>query len=276
MIDFLVLDGFSPAPQGPTLSMTLRAGQSLCLMGPAGGGKTRFLRSALGAERPSQGRTQTSGNVVPAGSSSWARRTTPLAIARKAAHARKTEFVAEALMLTGLWDRREDPVENLSGSQRAACELLSCIASEPCLMAIDGQLDRLDPWTLRSALHGLHKRLTHGSALVLATNRPELAVHFDHLVVLARSQVRFVGTLEELMREHAEASIEVQTKNQPGVRALVDPFEVSIRQTDTGLIIRAAEAQEIAARLLTEGYGDVKMVIVREPSIQDVLNEVVK
>jgi ABC-type multidrug transport system ATPase subunit len=274
--DFLVLDGFSPAPQGPTLTMTLRSGQSLCLMGPAGGGKTRFIRSALGAERPSQGRTQTPARVMPAGSSTWPRRATPIAIARKAAHSRKTDLVAEALMLCGLWDRREDPVEALSGSQRAACEVLSCIAAEPCLMSIDGQLDRLDPWTLRSALHGLHKRMTHGSALLVATNRPDLASHFDHLVVLAQSQVRFVGTVEELMREHSAAEIVVETKNQPGVRALVDSFEVSIRETADGLVIRTAEAQEIAARLLTEGYGDVRMVVVREPSVQDVLNEVVK
>lgn len=125
-------------------------------------------------------------------------------------------------------------------------------------------------------VHGLHKRLIHGSALLVATNRPELAPHFDHLVVLNKSQIRFVGTLEEMMREHGECEIEVETQNQPGVRALVDSFEISIRKTDSGLVMRAAEGQQIAAKLLTEGYGDVKMVIVREPSIQDVVNEVVK
>jgi len=199
-----------------------------------------------------------------------------MVIARKAAHSRKTEMVAEALMLSGLWDQREETVDTLSGSQRAACEVLPCLAAEPCLMAIDGQLDRMDPWTLQSVLHGLHKRMTHGSALILATNRPDLASHFDYLAVLAKSQVRFVGTLEELMREYAEAEIQVQTENQVGVRALVDSFEISIRQTPEGLVMRAAEGQQIAARLLTEGYGDVKLVVVKEPSIQDVLNEVVK
>lgn len=256
--------------------MNLRPGQSICLMGPAGGGKTRFLRAALGAERPSQGRTQVLGKVVAGGSAQWNRRATPMTIARRAAHSRKTDMIAEALMLSGLWDQREGAVDSLSSSQRAACEILPCLASDPCLMAIDGQLDRMDPWTLQSVLHGLHKRMTHGSALLIATNRTDLAIHFDHLVVMARSQVRFVGTLEALMRQYSESIIEVETKNQPGVRALVDSFEVSVRQTESGMVIRAAEGQQIAARLLTEGYGDVKMVVVRDPSIQDVLNEVVK
>lgn len=276
MSEFLVLDGFSPVPQGPTITTTLRAGQSLCVVGPAAGGKTRFLRAALGSERPSQGRIQTPGAVVAAGTSGWARRSTPLTVARKAAHARKTEMIAEALVLCGLWDQREESVDDLSGSQRAACELLPCLAADPSLLVVDGQLERLDPWTLTSVLHGLHKRLSGGAALLVTCNRPDLLVHFDHLVVMSKSQVRFVGTLEELMREHSESEIEVETQNQPGVRALVDSFEVSVRVTEKGLVIRAAEGQQIAAKLLTEGYGDVKFVVVREPSIQDALNDAVK
>lgn len=276
MSDLLVLDGFSPVPQGPTITSTLHPGQSLCIVGPAGGGKTRFLRAALGSERPAQGRTRVPGAIVNAGGFPWPRRATPLSVARKAAGARKTDMIAEALVLCGLWDQREESIDDLSGAQQAACELLPCLAADPALIVIDGQLERLDPWSLTSILHGIHKRLAGGSALIATSNHPELLTHFDHVVVMSKSMIRFVGTLEELLRNYSESEIEIETQNQPGVRALVDSFEVSIRVTEKGLVMKAAEGRQIAAKLLTEGYGDVKFVVIREPSIQDALNEAVK
>ncbi|MEQ1934632.1 MAG: hypothetical protein ABL962_12280, partial [Fimbriimonadaceae bacterium] len=65
----------------------------------------------------------------------------------------------------------------------------------------------------------------------------------------------------------------VETQNQSGVRALIAPFEISISETENGVILKAAEGQQLAARLLSEGYGDIKMVILKEPTVESALDE---
>lgn len=140
-------------------------------------------------------------------------------------------------------------------------------------MVVDGQLDQLDPWSLKKVMEAFQKRLNVGYGLIVVTNRPELAAFFDHLVVMQASGIRFVGTVEELLRQHGEARIEVETQNQSGVRALIAPFEISISETESGAILKAAEGQQLAARLLSEGYGDIKMVILKEPTIESALDE---
>jgi hypothetical protein len=56
-----------------------------------------------------------------------------------------------------------------------------------------------------------------------------------------------------------------------GVRALVAPFEVSVRDTDDGVVMQASEGQQLAAKLLLEGYGDVKLVVLRSPTLEEAL-----
>ncbi|MEQ1823956.1 MAG: hypothetical protein ABL949_15720 [Fimbriimonadaceae bacterium] len=276
MADLLVLDGFSPLPQGPTLSLSLASGKSLCILGPAGGGKTRFLRTALGLERIGQGRATSNSPVSHAGDAGWPRRATPLSVARRGAGSKRANLAGEALYATGLWDCQNTSVDQLSRTQRGLAELLSCLSCETGLMVVDGQFDSLDPWSFRKVMEAFRKRLNVGYGLIAVTNRPELAVHFDHLVVMQSSGVRFVGTVEELLRLHGEAVIEVETQNQSGVRALVAPFEISIAETDRGVVLRAAEGQQLAARLLSEGYGDIKMVVLKEPTVESALEELLR
>ncbi len=245
----------------------------MCLLGPAGGGKTRFLRTALGLERIGQGRATTNCPISYAGDSDWPRRATPLSIVRKVSGSKRASLVGEALYATGLWDSQTSSVEALSATQKLLAELLPCLSSEPGIMVVDGQFDSLDPWSFRKVMVAFRQRLNVGYGLIVTTNRPELAVQFDHLVVMQSSGVRFVGTVEELLRNHGESEIEIETQNQSGVRALIAPFEISIMETEKGVILRAAEGQQLAARLLSEGYGEIKMVILREPTVESALNE---
>ncbi|MEQ1934763.1 MAG: ABC transporter ATP-binding protein, partial [Fimbriimonadaceae bacterium] len=194
MPDLLVLDGFSPLPQGPTLSLSLASGKSLCIVGPAGGGKTRFLRTAFGLERIGQGRATTNSPVAYAGQSEWPRRATPLSIVKRVSGPKRASLAGEAVYSTGLWDCQNTSVDDLSSTQRCLAELLSCLSSEPGIMVVDSQFDQLDPWSLKKVMEAFQKRLNVGYGLIVVTNRPELAVYFDHLVVMQASGIRFVGT----------------------------------------------------------------------------------
>lgn len=261
------------AAGGRTLTARLSAGQSLAVLGRAASGKSRLLRVLAGTERPAQGRIEIEGAPALAGLGASPRRATPLMIATRAAGSNGKEAAAGALGDLGLWDVRAKALAELSPGQAAACELLIPLLAPARLMVVDGQLDRLDPWTFPSVWERIQRRLAQGAALVAATHRTDYLASFSSMVVLKAQDVRFFGSLADLLRAAKMTEIIVETDDEAGVRALVEPFEVNIRQTKHGLAMRAAEGREIAAKLLLEGYGDVKLTLVREPTPDEALRK---
>lgn len=198
------------------------------------------------------------------------RRQKPQSIAQKDKGAAKAAHASEALSATRLWEFRQTSLSDLSPSQLAACELLAPLASMANLLIIDGQLDVLDPWVLGDVLGLLRRRMDDGASIIVATNRLEILAEFDWVVLLKSQQIRFAGRLSELDRGVKE-SIVIETSNQAAAKALGAPFEVSAEEAADGLILTAPSGQELAAKLLVEGYGDVKTVYVKRPKLSDIL-----
>jgi ABC-type multidrug transport system ATPase subunit len=159
----------------------------------------------------------------------------------------------------------------LSPGQRAAAELLPTLTSDAQLLLFDGQFDALDPWALRSLLSHLRKLRSRGAAVIVATNRLDLLKHFDHFVVLDRRVVTFAGDSDELKRLRGSNEFRVIARDQPGALALVAPFAISVEDRQDELVFHAPEGQEIAARLLLEGYGNVTLIVNRPPSLEESL-----
>lgn len=269
MSELLGLEHLSLRPDGPTLTLSVGVGQTLAILGPAGSGKSRLLRVLTGRDRPAQGTVKLHGQAALVGEENLPRRAKVQSLAKKSSAS--VSDTTEVLSATRLWDVRNLSVGELSPSQLAACDLLEPLLGDSPLVGIDGHLDLLDPWALRSVLDFIRRQTMQGRSFAVTTNRPELVREFDALIVLRDEQVCFAGSVADLLRSGPPHEIEVATENQPGVRALVSPFEVRIQTTEEGLHLEATEGQEIAARLLLQGYGDVKYVVVRRPTIEEAL-----
>jgi ABC-type multidrug transport system ATPase subunit len=276
MTDLVVFENFSLLPQGPTLSLRLAPGETLAIVGPAASGKTRLIRCLSGLERPAQGTVHVSGKPAVAGKDGISKRSTPQSIARHGTEGQKHGHTADALSCTGLWDLRQKSIMDLSGSQRVACELLACLTINSGVIIIDTQLDRLDPWTLASVFAFIRKRLSAGEGLVAVTHRPEMLPHFDKVLVLDHHQVVFSGSVPDLLKRTPKSEVEVESNLQAGARALVEPFRVGVTQNQNSLIFHAEDGQELAAKLLLEGYGDISYVVLREPTPEQALMHLTK
>ena len=158
---------------------------------------------------------------------------------------------------------------DLAPGHRAALDLLGPLLARPSLLAFDGQLDRLDPWAHTAAWEALRRSLGRGAAALVVTDRPETAAQCDAIVVLRDRQVRFAGSADALRRLGPPHELTVTTERQIGVRALVSPFEVRVEETSEGLRMEAKDGQELAVRLLREGYGDVKFLVSRAPTVEE-------
>ncbi|HEY0867277.1 MAG TPA: ABC transporter ATP-binding protein [Fimbriimonas sp.] len=262
----LSMDRLAIRPDGPTLSLALGPGESLAIVGPGGSGKTRLLRTLAGFEKPQQGTLEIKGDVF-----------LPLPLPRRTrlqSFAQQFPELGDLFATTSLWEARQTPTNELTPSLAAAAEIMPALVRTQGIVFLDGHLDRLDPWMLEAYKARLRKQAANGLSLVATTNRPDLLEGFSHLIVMRRHEARFSGTCEDLLRYGVRHELQVETQRQPGVRALVEPFEATVEETNYGLRIWAKEGQELAARLMLEGYGDVRLVVHRAPSIVEALQAI--
>lgn len=251
--------------------MRLSPGESLAIIGPAASGKSRILKAIAAREKPA---VRVSGEVVLAGREGFSKKSTPQMMLNATTQGKKKGL--DTLAVLGLSELKDQPLTELTSGQLAACELAPCLASEQGVVMIDGQLDRLDPWALSGVLAALRRKLATGCALVAVTNRPDLLPQFDKVLVLHQGQAAFSGTTEELLKKGPSSHIEVESREQTGVQALVEKFCVGVTQKSGSTVYHAEESQELAARLLLEGYGDVNLVVAKQPTYEEALMHLTK
>lgn len=261
-------------PKGAAISLAIRPGQVVSVYGPAGSGKTQFLRALASGDKGRKGAVRLLAEPAIAGFPAISSRSTPESLARKVAGRSSASLVAEAIAAAGLWNQRRIPFAILSPGQQAACELSAILAGPFGFLGIDGQLERLDPWTRRSILELLGNRLSKGAVAAIVTSLADLAPRSDVVTVWRDLSPVYAGSYQDLERRVGWTQFEVETLHEPSTRALCDPFEVSVKSVDGALSLKAKEGQALAASLLLEGYGDVKAVVERPPTPEEVLNHV--
>ncbi|HJP82304.1 MAG TPA: ATP-binding cassette domain-containing protein [Fimbriimonadaceae bacterium] len=271
----LVFDHVSLVKSGPTLALRVPTGSTVAIMGAANSGKTKLLRSILGQASVARGKITIPGEGIFVGDSEWSRRETPTSVARRILGKGSLQLFTEAISALGLWDIRQKSCASLGAGHQNAVHFIPALLESSKVICTDHGFDLLDISILESLWSFLRQRLTDERVLVYSTARPDIGERADQVIVLKDQQIAFSGSPEELRRTQVETEFEVVTENQPGVRALVEPFQISVQEIPDGLRIRAEEGQAIAARLLVEGYGDVRYVVQRPPSFRDALSRLI-
>ena len=270
MNEALSLEEVSLTPDGQPLTLSIICGEATAIVGPAASGKTQLLRVMAGLDRPARGSVRLRGDLSYAVRGSLSRRTRVQALARPEG----SDAAISLLSALHLWDVRSEQVGDLSPSQVAACELVEPLTSRSAAVLIDGQLDLLDPWVLSDVQRLMRER--ESTAVLVATNRPDIAEWCGQLIVLKRRDVRFCGTVGELVARAGSREVIVSAQNHPAVEALVAPLDVEVRSEGDALVLQAPDEQELAVRLLREGYGNVRFLVQRQCTLAEALLTLVR
>ncbi len=150
------------------LSLSVRPGEYLCLMGSSGSGKTTVLNLAAGLCQPTSGRVHLLGhdltglrdralvrlrrklvgfvfqtlNLVPT-MTIWQNVELPLVVNHETL-SRRTQRVRQLLELAGLQDRAEAYPDALSNGQRQQIAVLRAVAHQPAIVLMDEPTSSLD------------------------------------------------------------------------------------------------------------------------------------
>ncbi|AGL84387.1 ATP-binding cassette domain-containing protein [Pseudomonas protegens] len=225
--------GQSAPPAVEQVSLKVRRGEVLCLMGTSGSGKSTLLRHINRLIEPSSGEVLIDGSAISQLSARELRtlrsrrigmvfqhfgllphrsvrdnvalplelRGEPEALRHAAA-----DVQLQAMGLEGWGDHYP---HELSGGMQQRVGLARALVSEPDILLMDEPFSALDP-TIRRDLqsHFLQVVRERGITTLLVTHDPAEALRLaDRIAVLRHGQLIQVGTPEELLKQPADAEV---------------------------------------------------------------------
>ncbi len=211
--------GYDEAPVLEDVSFAADPGQSVCVLGPNGGGKTTLFRALLGELEPVAGRIELSGRPAYMAQTERTRLDFPVsaldvAVMGTLAQGRwwlpprrsEREAARAALDRVGLAEQANVRFGELSGGQRQRALLARALVQDAPVLLLDEPLSGVDPASA-ALITGVFDELRgEGRVLLVASHDVESARSFDLVLCLNRHQVAFGAPAETLNRAALQAT----------------------------------------------------------------------
>ena len=196
--------GYNGRPVLRGLSLEVRPGELVSVMGDNGSGKTTFLHCLLGLRRPSRGRVQVMGHDAGRTPVSEMARQVGFvfqnpdhqlfadSVWKEATFAARNmgtldeaaqERTVRLLDRCGLGDRRDDHPYRLSYGQKRRLNLISVLSYAPRLVLLDEVLIGQDPANAAFLLGLLGEHAARGGAVVMVNHAPDITRRYASRLV---------------------------------------------------------------------------------------------
>jgi zinc transport system ATP-binding protein len=214
--------GYARVPVLDGVSLAVRSGEFVALVGPNASGKSTLLRVLLGALQPQAGTVALFGAPPAAFEERWRLGYVPqrpslgsevpatveeiVAAGRlqqgrwwRRPTAEDRAAVRHAIASVGLDGERDRPLNELSGGQQQRVFIARAFASEPDLLVLDEPIAGVDAESQRRFRDSLvHLVDDHGSAVLLVSHELSAVAHDVDRVVVLKGTVLFDGPPSEL------------------------------------------------------------------------------
>jgi putative ABC transport system ATP-binding protein len=192
------------------VSLTLRLGDFVAVVGPSGSGKSTLLSCLAGLDEPDGGTVRVGGQRIshqpePIRARLRARRVGLLLqsgnlfthltveqnvrIARQLATAAPNATIEELLKSVGIAARAGARPDELSGGELARAGLAVALANDPVVLLADEPTGELDGGTEQQILRLLRTRAQSGVAVLIASHSPAVAAASDRVITLIDGRV---------------------------------------------------------------------------------------
>ena len=244
------------------ISLEVKAGELVCLVGRNGAGKTTALNLLLGLVRPDGGTVQLFGKP-PQTAESRARVGAMLQLSGIpetltvaehlglfAAYYPRPLPLGEVLERTGLVGSERRSYGKLSGGQKQRLHLALALVGDPDLLVLDEPTVGLDVSSRRALWDVVRDAAAEGKTVLLTTHLLEEADALaDRVVILQNGRVRAEGTPAAVKAQVAGRRVRCVTRlDAESIRSL--PGVTSVTRDGAVTIILTPRAEFIVAELL--------------------------
>lgn len=211
------------------ISLEVRAGELVCLVGRNGAGKTTAFRTVMGFRRPAAGAIELAGEPIaglrpyeiaqrgvgfaPEESEVFGELTVAENIAMptwtRPSDRSPEERIALAYKVFPKLDRyRARGGQELSGGERKMVSIARALALDPKLLLLDEPTEGLSPAVIPAIVDGIASIRAFGHAVFMAESNVHHVPDFtDRLYVIERGEIVFVGKPEEARRDPGVARV---------------------------------------------------------------------
>ncbi len=246
------------------LSLEVRAGEMVGLVGPDGAGKTTAIRLLCGALRMTSGRIWVAGYELP-GQVEKAREEIGYLAQRfslygdlsvqenleffgevfSMPHKERVERSHELLRFAGLEAFADRPAIALSGGMQKKLGLATALVHRPKVLLLDEPTGGVDPIARQEFWHLLIGLLRAGSAVLVSTPYMDEAIRFNRVLFMNHGRVLTEGVPRDLMCRLDGRVLELAATPQVPAREIVsrdpDVEDVHAFGEYTHLRVRSAE-----------------------------------
>lgn len=251
------------------MQFTIERGELVALFGPSGSGKSLLLALIAGEVSLAGGRLEVADCAtmpdLPEGRA--LRAATPASfLKRYAASFTRAVYLLEVL---GLGERMETPLTELSDGQRHLLRVGGALAQHAPLYLLDDPFEYADFERRRRLWNELDDRCRFGAAVLLTTRDPAIAERADRVLMLDDGRLIADDAPERLIAEQDATEIELEARDPEPILEGLPDIELRIEQLHDGYRLRLHADDALALRLLQEGYGNIRAVYVRPPTLED-------
>jgi manganese/iron transport system ATP-binding protein/manganese/zinc/iron transport system ATP- binding protein len=211
--------GYAGRPVLSAVSFAAASGETVCVLGPNGGGKTTLFRALVGQLEPLAGRVEVSGRPAYVAQTDRTRLDFPVtaldvALMGALAHGRwwlpprRADRAAAraALDRVGLTAEADTLFGELSGGQRQRALLARALVQDAPVLLLDEPLAGVDPASAQLIDAVFAQLSAEGRTLLVSSHDVEGARGFDLVLCLNRRQVAFGPPAVALDRATIEAT----------------------------------------------------------------------
>ncbi len=211
--------GYGGPPALTGVSFAAAAGESVCVLGPNGGGKTTLFRALLGELRPLSGTLQVAERPAYLAQTERTRLDFPVSALDVALMGGlgggpwwrppgrgAREAAEEALARVGLGGRGAIAFGELSGGERRRALLARALVQDSRVLLLDEPLAGVDPASAELIDSVFRSLREEGRTLLVSTHDVASAERFDSVLCLNGRQVAFGPPATTLDRETLEAT----------------------------------------------------------------------
>ena len=264
------------------VSLTVHAGERLCLVGPNGSGKSTLARLIAGLTAPDGGEVTLLGQRVhEAGPNADAYRAARRGIGMVFQNPEDqlvttvleddvafglenlglergliSERIVDSLQAVGLANLRQSDPTRMSGGQQQRAAIAGMLAMNPAMLVLDEPTAMLDESARAEVMRILDDLQARGTTIVHVTHHPDETVHADRIVHMEAGRIVGVTAAVDNRPPLAEAVSQSETEGGIGTEAApCRPTNDSPRQRER------EDGSELP--LLSDGIGDMTDPIIR-------------
>jgi len=228
-----------------SVSLSIQPNEFVGLLGPSGAGKSTFM-DALNGMRPASGGSVLINNLdlyqhldslkqsigyVPQDDIIHRELTVyrtlyyvaKLRLSGDVSKKEINQIIDEVMDVTGLSERRDVPINQLSGGQRKRVSIAVELITKPSVIFLDEPTSGLDPATEEKIMVLFRQIAESGRTVILTTHAMENVKLFDKIVLLMRGKLAFYGKPDEALKHLGASSFkELYDK-------LEDPIEQKLK-----------------------------------------------